>query len=186
MTAAAHLPHVWTRLEYDRLVDSGGLHPQSRVELVDGEILDMPPQKSRHATAVRLIEDALRVAFGRGHDVRTQLPLAIDDYSEPEPDVAVVTGSPRDYRDAHPTTAVLIVEVAESSVEFDRTRKLALYARNGISEYWILNLADGVLEVHRDPVGETYASRSVLAASEQVTPLHARGDRTLGVAELLP
>jgi Uma2 family endonuclease len=154
--------------------------------LVDGEILDRPPQKSRHATAVRLVEDELRVAFGHGHDVRTQLPLVIDDHSEPEPDIAVVTGSPRDYRDTHPTTAVLIVEVAESSVEFDRTRKLALYARNGIPEYWIVNLAEGVLEVHRDPAGETYASRSVLAASEQVTPLHAHGDPALAVAELLP
>jgi len=186
MTAAAHLPHMWTRLEYERLVDSGGFHPESRVELVDGEILDMPPQKSRHATAVRLVEDELRVAFGHGHDVRTQLPLAIDDHSEPEPDIAVVTGSPRDYRDAHPTTAVLIVEVAESSVEFDRTRKLALYARNGIPEYWILNLTDGVLEVHRDPAGETYASCAVLAASEQITPLHARGAYAFAVAELLP
>jgi Uma2 family endonuclease len=186
MTAAAHLPHIWTRLEYERLIDSGGLPPESRVELVDGDILDTPPQKSRHATAVQLSDDALRATFGRGFSVRTQLPLAIDDYSEPEPDIAVVAGSPRDYRDAHPTTAALIVEVADSSLEFDRTRKLALYARNAIPEYWILSLPDGVLEVHRDPVGETYASRSMLAASEQVTPLHARGDRALAVAEVLP
>ena len=141
---------------------------------------------------MRLVEDALRFAFRHGHDVRTQLPLAIDDHSEPEPepepepDIAVVIGSPRDYRDAHPTTAVLIVELAESSVKFDRTRKLALYARNGIPEYWIVNLADGVLELHRDPADETHASRSVLAASEQVTPLHAPGAYALAVAELLP
>lgn len=77
----------------------------------------------------------MRVAFGRGFDVRCQLPLAIDDHSEPEPDLAVVTGSPRDYRDAHPRTALLIVEVADSSLDFDRTRKLAGYARNGIPEY---------------------------------------------------
>jgi Uma2 family endonuclease len=186
MTAAAHLPHLWTRLEYERLVESGGFHPESRVELVDGEILDMAPQESLHATGIRLTEDAMRIAFGEGFEVRAQLPLAIDGYSEPEPDIAVVTGSPRDYRDAHPATAALIVEVADSSLAFDRTRKLALYARNGIPEYWILNLVDGALEVHRDPAGETYASRSVLAASEHIAPLHAPGDRAVAVADLLP
>jgi Uma2 family endonuclease len=186
MTLPEHLPHVWTRLEYERLVESGGFHPESRVELVGGEVLDMPPQKSRHATAVQLADEALRAAFGRAFCTRAQMPLAIDDYSEPEPDIAVVTGSPRDYRDAHPTTAVLIVEVADSSLAFDRARKLALYARNGIPEYWILNLADSVLEIHRAPTGSDYTDRRVLAAAEQIAPLHAPGNRKVAVSDLMP
>ncbi len=181
MTATANQPHVWTRAEYEQLVGAGGLDPNSRVELVDGEILDMAPQASLHATGVRLAEDALRVAYGNQFDVRAQLPLAIDGCSEPEPDLAVVTGSPRDYRDAHPTTAVLIVEVADSSLQFDRTRKLALYARNGIPDYWILNLIDGMLEVHRDPAGDSYRNRTVLTASggQRATTLERRRDHHL-------
>jgi len=186
MTAIAHKPHVWTRPEYEQLVGSGGLGPESRVELVDGEILDMASQESRHTTGVRLTEDAVRIAFGPGFDVRSQLPLAIDGFSEPEPDITVVTGGPRDYRDAHPTTAVLVVEVADSSLEFDRTRKLALYARNGVPDYWILNLVDSMLELHREPAGERYAMCIKLAPSEQVTPLHAHNAQPIMVADLLP
>jgi Uma2 family endonuclease len=185
MTAVAHQPHVWSRVEFERLVAVGGFDPDARVELIDGEILDMAPQQSIHSTGVRLVEDALRDLFGRGYDVRAQLPLAIDGQSEPEPDIAVVRGGPRDYRDAHPTTAVLIVEIADSSLEMDRGRKLALYARNAIADYWILNLVDGCLEVHREPTGARYGRRIVLSGGDRVAAL-SRPDRLLSVADLLP
>jgi Uma2 family endonuclease len=185
MTAVAHQPHLWSRREFERLVTSGGLQPDARLELIDGEILDMAPQQSLHSTAVRLVEDALRGAFGAGFDVRAQLPLAIDDRSEPEPDVAVVTGGPRDYRDAHPTTAVLVVEIADSSLALDRGRKLALYARNGIADYWILNLVDDCLEVYRQPMGARYASPAVLDGGDSIAPL-AQPEHPLAVADLLP
>jgi Uma2 family endonuclease len=116
----------WTRQEYDRMIDARVLTPEDHVELIDGEIVTVTPQKSRHATAVRLAEIAVRRAFGDHVDVRTQLPLTLDAASEPEPDVAVVAGSPRDYRDAHPSTALLIVEVADASLLFDRTTKASL------------------------------------------------------------
>jgi Uma2 family endonuclease len=185
MAAIAHQPHLWTRAEYERLIETGGLHPEARLELIDGEILDMAPQKSRHSTAVQLVNDTLRDLFGTGFTVRSQLPLALDDYSEPEPDVAVVTGSIRDYRDAHPTTALLIVEVADSSLEFDRGRKRALYGRNGIEEYWIVDVQTGCLEVHRDPQGDGYRQHRVLSAGDQIAPLHA-ADKLISVADLLP
>jgi Uma2 family endonuclease len=185
MSTIAHRPHSWTRAEYDRLVDAGGFLPGIRVELIDGEIFDLAPQKSQHSTAVRLIEDALRAAFGAGFDVRCQLPFALDSSSEPEPDLAVVEGSPRDYRDAHPSEAVLIVEVADSSLEFDRTRKLAAYARNDIPEYWILNLESSVLEVCRRPRAQDYGDRRTYESGDGVTPLHAPQQRLL-VADLLP
>ena len=146
----------WTREEYDRLVAVGVLGEDERVQLVEGEIVEMSPQGAWHATAVRLVEEALRRAFGEGFDVRVQLPLALGPDSEPEPDVAVVRGGPRDYRDRHPTgqDTVLVVEVAESTWRFDRERKAKVYAGAGIEEYWILNLEGRVLEVYRGPEGE--------------------------------
>jgi len=114
-----------------------------------------------------------------------QLPLALGPYSEPEPDVAVVEGTIDDYVEAHPSTAVLVVEVADASLQFDRTRKAALYARAGIPDYWIVNLLDGVLEVHRQPEGDAYRERLVLPSQERVRPL-ARPEVEIAVAELLP
>ena len=185
MAAIAHQPHLWTRAEYERLIETGGLHPEARLELIDGEILDMAPQKSRHSTAVRLAEVVLSKMFGTGFDVRSQLPLSIDDYSEPEPDIAIVAGSIRDYRDAHPTTALLIVEVADSSLDFDRGRKRTLYARNGIEDYWIVDVQAERLEVHRDPRDDDYRQHRVLNAGDRITPLHA-ADKLIRVADLLP
>jgi Uma2 family endonuclease len=185
MPATAHRPHIWTRSEYEQLIESGGFKPGARLELIEGEILDMAPQQSLHSTGVRLVEDALRVAFGSGFDVRSQLPLAIGDQSEPEPDIAVVAGVPRDYRDSHPSTALLVVEVADSSLEFDRTRKSAMYARNGIDDYWILNLLENVLEVYRNPQGVKYGECRTLDSSCCISPLHAASQSIL-ILDLLP
>lgn len=175
----------WTRDEYYRMAEAGILRPEDRVELIDGEILTMAPQRSPHAVAVRLAQEALRTAFGPGFDVRPQLPLTLGEATEPEPDLAVVGGEPRDYRDAHPTTALLVVEVAESSLAFDRGIKSRLYARSGIPEYWIVDLAGGALEVLRSPAGGEYRERRVLTADASIAPL-ARADRPIAVADLLP
>src|SRR2546427_3694659 len=111
----------WTRQEYDRMVEAGVLAPGERAELIDGEVLAMTPQGSLHATAVVLVEEALRAAFATGYVIRAQMPLALDPSSEP--DVAVVRGSPRDYRGAHPTSALLVVEGAEATLGYDRDPK---------------------------------------------------------------
>jgi Uma2 family endonuclease len=124
--------------------------------------------------------------------VRQHAPLALDDASEPEPDVAVVVGTPAAYRAAHPGTAALVVEVADSSLRLDRRLKAALYARNRLPEYWIVNLADATLEVARDPrptpeapESWRYAVVEVLRASARVRPLGAPGS-TVAVSDLLP
>src|SRR5689334_11505584 len=101
----------WTRDEYQRLADIGLLSPDEHVELVDGEIVEVPPQRSRHAVGIRLAARALRAVFGPDFDVLVQLPLALGPRSQPEPDLAVVLGSPRDNLEEHPETAVLVVEV---------------------------------------------------------------------------
>src|SRR5262245_8513206 len=128
----------WTRKEYDRLVELGVLHEDEPIELIGGHLIVAEPKGSPHVTAVELTAEALRRAFGPGWAVRSQGPIALDDESEPEPDVMVVPGTLRDYRDAHPSAAALIVEVAESSLAFDRGHKASLYARAGVADYWIV------------------------------------------------
>ena len=135
---------------------------------------------------------SLRAAFGAGWHPRLHAPLALDEDSEPEPDVAVVAGAPRDYVRAHPSTAALVVEVADSSVRLDRRLKSGLYARAGLQEYWIVNLVGGVLEVHREPQpaadalsGWGYRSVEILRSPATVIPLAAPGAQ-IPVADLLP
>jgi len=182
----------WTRREYEQLVERSFFRPDERLELLDGLLLVKEPQSSSHMTAVRLTEEALRMAFRIGWDVRTQGPIALDTRSEPEPDVSVVRGSPRDYRDAHPSSPALVVEVALASLRLDRTHKYRAFARAGVPEYWILNLVDRVLEVHREPgrlddARRRWGYRSVqtLGPGAVLSPLAAPGAR-VSVADLLP
>jgi Uma2 family endonuclease len=179
------------RVEYDRLVECG-MFQGERLELLDGLLVVREPQKSPHASTVVQVGQVLAAAFGPGWHARTQLPLALDDSSEPEPDVAIVPGVPFDYVDAHPTTAPLVVEVADSSLRLDRRFKTGLYARAGLQEYWIVNLVDEVIEVHRDPqpapaaeFGAVYRDVARLGRSKSVTPL-AAPQATITVADLLP
>jgi Uma2 family endonuclease len=167
------------------MVESGSFQPGDRFELVEGVVYDMAPQNSRHATAIRLVQKALDAAFGAGFDVRCQLPLALGRDSEPEPDFAVVPGGPRDFLNSHPTQALLVVEIADTSAFHDRVRKGRLYSRSGIPEYWILNLIDGVLEVYREPGEEAYRSRAILRPSETVLAL-ARPQAAIPVGDLIP
>jgi Uma2 family endonuclease len=175
----------FTREEYDRMVEVGLFGAEEHLELIDGEVVETSPQGSRHSTVVRLAEVAMTRVFGRGFDVRAQMPLALDERSEPEPDVAVVAGEIRDYLDAHPTRALLVIEVADSTLDFARGRKLALYARNGVPELWIINLIDNSVEIHRDPAGSAYRSLQVLTPGERVSPLAAPQGAVL-IADLLP
>ena len=181
----------WTRREYERLVDLGVFRTDERLELLDGALIVREPQNAPHAMALRAVEEALRLAFGRGWDVRTQLPLALDDASEPEPDAAVVPGSYRDYQRQHPSRPALVVEISDATLASDR-RKRGLYARAGVEEFWILNLRDRVLEVYRRPTtargsrfGWTYDDTRILSPGESVAPL-AAPVAIVHVADLLP
>src|SRR5262249_59860793 len=117
----------WTRVEYDRLMEAGRLGPEDRMELPGGEMVVKEPQHRPHATAILLVVRALERVFDSGWTVQPQLPVALDDESEPEPDVSVVRGEPRDYLD-HPSAVALVVEVALSRLGFDRERQGSLYA----------------------------------------------------------
>ena len=140
----------WTREEYERLLRLGVLDEDDRVQLIDGEIVEMAPQGPPHATAVGLTQRALQEAYGPGYHVRAQGPLTVSASSEPEPDVAVIRGDPRDYADEHPQTAALVVEVADTTGHFDRVRKGPIYAAAGISGYWVVDLPARVVDVYRD------------------------------------
>ena len=179
------------RSRYDQLVDVGIFGPEDRVELLDGLLVTRESQGRRHATAVALVRAALEKAFAPTMCARKK-PIALDERSEPEPDVVVVPGRPRDYRDAHPSQPVLVVEVADTSLALDRLRKGSLYARAGIADYWMVNLIDEVLEVYREPVrassahGDSrYDSVRLLRRNALVTPLGAPRAR-IRVAALLP
>jgi Uma2 family endonuclease len=182
----------WSRREYGRLIDQGFLDEDDPIELLDGWLLVKEPQHSVRRTAVLLTAKALERAFGNGWFVQTQSPIILDGRSEPEPDVCVVRGSPRDYVSAHPAHPALVVEVAQSGVRLARGRKAAAYARAGIADYWIVNLIGRVLEVHREPARPGparrlwgYATIETLDAGAIVTPLAAPA-ATVRVADLLP
>jgi Uma2 family endonuclease len=139
VSTGAHPPRKrFTLDEYHRFIKLGAL-ADLRVELIDGELIEMPPIGDAHALAITLVDAALREAFGNGYLIRPQLPITLTPASEPEPDLLVVRGKPRDYA-THPQTALLIVEVSDSTLRYDQTIKMSLYAKAGIADYWIVNI----------------------------------------------
>src|SRR5690349_838232 len=129
---------LWTLAEYDRMIRAG-LFRDQRAELIEGEIIQMPPMEEPHAAGIEKTRRALEAVFGPNHWARAQMPLRFRPRSAPEPDVAVVPGGPDDYQTA-PTAALLVVEVSDASLAYDRGRKASLYARAGIADYWIVSL----------------------------------------------
>ena len=180
-------PFRWTRERYDRLVDVGVLTSEDRVELLQGEIVEKMTQNSAHRVATLLAGRALREAFSQGAFVQEEKPIALADDSEPEPDLAVVRGDIRDYLDDHPASGdlLLLVEVSDTSLLKDRLRKARLYAEAAVPEYWIVNLVDRALEVHRDPAAGVYRTKTTFAPSDTVRPHHAAAASILA-ADLLP
>lgn len=180
----------WTKDEYHRLAELG-CFDNRRVELLDGEIFEMPVPKIPHVIALDVTTDALRTAFGSGYWVSPQAPLDLTLTSEPIPDLFVVPGKARDYT-AHPTTALLIVEVSDTTLSHDRNRKASLYAAARIQDYWIVNLVDRQLEVYRVPVpdpsqafGFRYSQPTILFPGDTVAPL-VLPQASIAVADLFP
>ena len=191
MNQAPFTSKRWRRVEYQRLVDVGAFDREP-LELIGGQLVVAEPKGSEHAAAVDLGYVALLSAIPPGWTVRGQNPLALDDESAPEPDLAVVRGSPADLRHAHPTRPALVIEVAESSLQFDRLTKGSIYARAGIADYWIVNLIDRVVEVYREPgtdltapFGWRYTSVTRLRPLDSITPLGVPA-APIRVAALLP
>jgi Uma2 family endonuclease len=188
----AGVPFVFTRKEYYALDDNHFFRDQ-RVQLIGGVILEETAMMNPpHATTIQLATRALGQVFDAGHDVRCQLPIDLGLVSEPEPDVAVVTGSPRDYISQHPTTALLVVEVAEATIDEDTHEKASLYASGGIADYWVIDLTTDRVLVFRSPqpdakakFGHDYASVSAFGRDDKLTPL-AQPNARVPVSDLLP
>lgn len=175
---------LWTRDEYYRLGEQGFFDGQ-RVELIEGEIVVMSPQGIRHVIAIHLVVEALQKVIGPGFWIRTQAPLDLSEISEPEPDVSVVPGSPRDYQQ-HPRTALLAVEVSDSTRSYDLRSKAKLYAASqGIPEYWVVDLVDRVLYTMRDPHNGEYQTILRVIPGESVQPT-SLPSKAIAVQDLFP
>jgi Uma2 family endonuclease len=191
MKQAPHTVRRWNRAEYDRLVEIG-VFDGDPIELLGGQLIVAEPHRPYHASSITSTDYALRAALPPGWIVRVQLPVWLDDESEPEPDLVVVPGLPTDYRLVHPQRPVLLVEVAESSLGFDREIKGSLYARAGVQDYWIVNLVDRALEIYRNPAPDvsapyawSYRTTASVIPPAAATPLEFPSIR-IAVAALLP
>ena len=182
----------WTRKEYRKLDELGILPEDEPVELLDGHLIVAEPKGRPHVTVVALTAEALRRAFGEGWVVYVQDPIALDDVSEPEPDVAVVAGGLLDHLDDHPARPALVVEVAMTSLYLDRAHKGSAYARAGLPDYWIVNLVDWQVEVYRRPAADRSAEMGwrfldveIFAPGTTIIPL-AQPGISVAVSEILP
>jgi Uma2 family endonuclease len=182
----------WTYDEYQRLADVGFFFKR-RVELLGGKIIDMAPQYDLHTACVELANRSCAKAFGPAFWVRVQSPLHLDRASGPEPDIAVVPGGPRDYiGTGHPKSALLVIEISDTTLRYDRRNKGPRYARAAYQDYWIVNLIDKCVEVYRKPtadpsapLGWRYAEVAVLTPPATIAPL-AAPQNPIAVADLLP
>lgn len=181
------LPARFTVERYFTLVDEGVLTEDDRVELLEGVVVAMSPPNPTHDASVSMITRVLCAALGEHAAVRCQATLILGTHSAPQPDVAVVPGRERDYFTRHPTTALLVVEVADSSLGQDRLTKSSLYAAAGIPEYWIVNLRDHCIEVLRRPAREQrrYTERLIASRGESLDLVALPGIR-VAIDDLLP
>lgn len=155
--------------QYHRMIDLGVLGPEDRVELIEGELISRMSKSPPHSAAMTRLQRRLSPLVPGGHVVRWQDPVTLN-ASEPEPDAAIVRASPDDYATRHPSASeiLLLVEVADTSLEVDLGLKLGVYARAGVPHYWVLNLRDRRLEVFASPSAAGYASHVVVDATGTV------------------
>ena len=181
---------LWTVDQFHYLGDLG-MFEGRRAWLVDGVIGEEGPMNPPPRISLELSENVLRAAFGSGWRVCNQMPLVLGQTTDPEPDLAVIAGSPRGAT-THPTTAALVVEISDSSLRYDTTLKMSLYAASGIADYWVVDVANRQLLVFRDPKpdstashGHSYTTNLTLSPGDTVSPLAAQ-NVTISVADLLP
>ncbi len=178
--------YKFTTDEYYRLYETGVLDAKDRIELLNGELIIMHAIGYRHAQAVTNLTAYLGEHARRRYKISPQNPVELERYSAPQPDLALVPWT-RGNSKRHPTPAevFLIIEVADSSLEYDRAEKLRAYAATGIREFWILNLQDDVLEIYRQPEGPAYREHLTVPAEGTAAPLDFP-DAVVALAEILP
>ena len=181
------VPRLFSREEYYRLAKRGILAPDERTELIYGRIIKrMSPMGRPHSVCIIKTADALEAAFGIGHAIEQQMSLSLGSGLDPFPDVMVLPGQSEDYVDSPvPSDVLLLVEVSDTTLRYDRGTKAAMYAADAISDYWLVNLRARTLEVRRQPENGEYLSLDVYREGEAVAPL-AAPEASVRVTDLLP
>lgn len=184
--AVLPVKRLFTTAEYYTMLQAGILTEDDRVELIEGEILQMTPIGSRHAGCVKDLVGIFTQGLGSRIVLGVQDPIHLNDFSAPQPDLSVLHPREDKYRRSHPgpSDVFLLIEVADTTTGHDRSLKVPLYSRCGIAECWLLDLPAGVLDVHRDPTPDGYRTRHRLRPGDQVSPL-AFPDLVLDVAQLI-
>ena len=182
----------WTREQFHRAVEMGLWTPEDKLELIYGELVQKMGMNGPHATVLNLLQSVLGTLFGAGYIIRMQQPIVAPGESEPEPDVAVVAGTPRDFVRDHPTTALLLVEVSDSTLTYDLGAKSSLYAQAGVDDYWVVDVNARLVHVHRAPIASAsfpngYGFQTILRLTEtdSISPLAAPA-HSIRVADILP
>jgi Uma2 family endonuclease len=177
---------LFTVEEFQRIEDAGIFHPDSRHELIRGEIIAMPNPSRRHSGRVNKLNRVFTSKLGESVIVCIQNGMFVNDMSEPKPDVVICKPLPELFGpfEPAPEDVLLLVEIADTSIRYDTRIKAPLYAEGGIPEYWILNIPDDVLEVRRDPAGKEYRQMELYKRGQTITPQHLPGT-TLTIDELL-
>lgn len=179
--------HLWTVEDYHRMVETGILSTNDRVELLEGQIVKMSPQTPLHVATKKRTYDYLNNLLASRATVRSESPVTLPPGSEPEPDIAVVAIDPREYSDHHPVPSeiFLLIEVADTTVDSDLKEKAPLYARANIREYWVLDARKRRVHVFREPKDGTYQLQSVLSEDDALSPL-AFPDVSVSFNQLFP
>lgn len=186
-TAEAPIIRRITVAEYYRMAAAGIFGPEERVELLDGQLIHMPPGGPPHCYSVERVTTAFYRHFDGRAYIRAQGPVTLDRWSEPEPDVMLSALPEEQYAVAHPkpSQVLLVVEVAVSSLRYDAGAKLRAYARRGVREYWIVDVEHGHVDVYREPRGERYKKHEGAGRGQSVAPL-AFPDDAIAVNDILP
>ncbi len=178
--------HKFTADQYQKMGEAGIFHPEARLELIQGEILVMSPIGLKHAATVNRLANLLPRLLGDRAIVSSQNPIRLNDYSEPQPDVVLLQPRADFYASQPPQPAdvLLLIEIADSSVRYDRTIKAPLYAENNIQEFWLIDLPNQTLECYRQPQANAYSEQTTLTRDQAIAPL-AFPDLTLNLTQIL-
>ncbi len=176
----------WTVQDYHRMSDLGILDPNERTELIEGQIILMTAEGTPHVVTLQLLATNLQSQLETDL-IRTQDPIRLDDFSEPEPDLAIVKGTILDYAEHHPVPEdiYLVIEVADSTLKQDCEVKDKLYARSSIAEYWVIDIKNRQVHIFRDPTATGYTSQLILTETHSISPL-AFPHIILSIASILP
>ena len=185
MTNILDVAYKWTIVDYHKMVETGVLKEDAAVELLNGQIIKMSPAGDLHAACVDILDELLRDILGKSVNIRAQGPVVLNDYSEPEPDIAILKRKKNFYADGHPQVidVILLIEVSDTTLIKDQTVKREAYATSGISEYWIVNLPDRQLEQYLFPADGDYQQVRIYKEG-QVLESEVIG--TIAVSDIIP